>query len=884
MTKKCQKCRRANPRDAAYCYFDGIVLDGHAGGDIPADGSAMNLGAKPFTVPLIFPSGRKCYNFIELSLACNEEAPAALDLLSKGHLETFLAGQGRTDLANAAHAAARAADRDRGLDDFLGRLPGFSTPPRLHVEPVALDLGTLRVGDDKSGKLVLHNKGMRLLCGSASCDVPWLSLGDGAPVQSRVFQFRARDSLAVRVVGRHLHAFDKPQEAAIVLESNGGAITIAVRVFVPVKPFPEGILAGALSPRQLAHKAKESPKEAAGLIESGAVAGWYAANGWTYPVPGPQASGVAAVQQLFEALGLVKPPHVELSEDAIQLRGAAGQKVEYVLTALTQENRSVVAHGSSDQAWLSVGPTLFRGRSAFLPLLIAVVPGKPGETLHALISVSANGNQVFNVPVTLTVSGPPSAAPKPIAPVAQPAPARVPTFPAIPPPAPSPPAPAVARRSPAWTLTPAVLLIAMVLGAALRDYMAPAHQAEPVIEAALDPAPRIEIRFHDEKRNDELETLWLTDPHPTMRFGVVMLRKGKPAGEGINLTRLTFDPWGRTNNTCLRFDGKDERLFGGAAGNWEERAAKNWKDDKGQDHDGIRSIWVCDDKKITVTQFVELVRGEQSRLLDTCRVRYRIDNAKNGLERPVGIRFLLDSFIGGNDGVPFTIPGDSDLCDTMRDLPKQAKDKKLPDFLQALERPDLAHPGTIAHLRLKLEGMETPERVTLGAWPNEKLRVLDRKAAGPSTLWDVPLLPLKSFDLDDSAIVIYWKEQPLKPGASREVGFEYGLWDLARAGGRLGVTVDGAFRPDSELTVIAYVNRSALDKDQTVTLALPDGFKFLQGDKTQGVPKLPEGQKTGNVPLTWTVQAGPTGRYELTVSSSAGASQTLKVEIRKSIY
>ena len=357
------------------------------------------------------------------------------------------------------------------------------------------------------------------------------------------------------------------------------------------------------------------------------------------------------------------------------------------------------------------------------------------------------------------------------------------------------------------TLLPAVLLIAIIAGA-LHAIIGPRRiKPHRCPEVTLDSVPRIEIRFHDEKRNDALEKLWLTDPQPTMRFGVVMLRQGQPAGQGVNLTRLTFDPWGRTNNTCLRFDGKDERLFGGAGGSWAERAAKTWKDDKGQDHEGVRSIWVCDDKKITVTQFVELVRGEQSRLLDTCRVRYQIDNAKDGLERQVGIRFLLDSFIGGNDGVPFTIPGDSALCDTMKDLPAQAKDQKIPDFLQAQEKPDLARPGTIAHLRLNLENLETPARVTLGAWPNEKLRVLDRQAAGPSTLWNVPLLPLKSFDLDDSAIVIYWNEQPLKPGAKREVGFEYGLWNLVRTGGRLAATVDGAFRPDGALTVIAYVSR-----------------------------------------------------------------------------
>ena len=70
-----------------------------------------------------------------------------------------------------------------------------------------------------------------------------------------------------------------------------------------------------------------------------------------------------------------------------------------------------------------------------------------------------------------------------------------------------------------------------------------------------------------------------------MRFGVVMLNnKGQEIGQGAGVRRLTFDPWGRTNNACLRFDGKDERLFRGPKGRWEETFAKEWKDDQGQDH------------------------------------------------------------------------------------------------------------------------------------------------------------------------------------------------------------------------------------------------------------------------------------------------------------
>src|SRR5262249_39358529 len=146
----------------------------------------------------------------------------------------------------------------------------------------------------------------------------WLSLGDGPVVKSKMFQFSGQTVLPLRILGRHLRAYHKPQEAEVRLESNGGSITVMVRVQVPVQPFPGGVRAGALSPRQVAEKAREAPKEAAVLIESGAVARWYRANGWDYPVVGPTASGMAAVQQLFEALGLVKTPRVELSEDAIE--------------------------------------------------------------------------------------------------------------------------------------------------------------------------------------------------------------------------------------------------------------------------------------------------------------------------------------------------------------------------------------------------------------------------------------------------------------------------------------------------------------------------------------------------------------------------------------
>jgi hypothetical protein len=337
------------------------------------------------------------------------------EVLQKGYLQSFLGTQGRADLAAVAGIAARAADPERGLDDFLGRLPATAlVPAHLRVEPAMIDLGTMRPGEDRRCELLLHNDGMRLLYGSAVCEGrSWLTLGEGAPQKRKLFQFSHQAVLPVRVWGPHLRAYHKPQQAEIRLESSGGTVTVTVRVQVPVVPFAEGALAGAQSPRQLAEKARAQPREAAALIESGAVASWYASNGWTYPVPGPTASGMAAVQQLLETLGLTKAPQVELSEDAIRLQGLPGERVEYVLAVVSQENRAAVAHGLSDQPWLQIGPTISRGRSAFLPLTIPSVPDQPRARLHAHITVFANGGQRFRVPLTLSVTPatPVSAAP-----------------------------------------------------------------------------------------------------------------------------------------------------------------------------------------------------------------------------------------------------------------------------------------------------------------------------------------------------------------------------------------------------------------------------------------------------------------------------------------
>src|SRR5262245_8272083 len=131
MAQVCTQCSRVNPPEAIYCHYDGLALvQQTAISRRPAPGS------QTFPSPFVFPSGRTCSTFDQLAIACQEEWAAALDLLKKGFLASFLGGIGRADLALAAQEAMRFPDLERGLDRLLAKFPSrVLAPPKLRIEP-----------------------------------------------------------------------------------------------------------------------------------------------------------------------------------------------------------------------------------------------------------------------------------------------------------------------------------------------------------------------------------------------------------------------------------------------------------------------------------------------------------------------------------------------------------------------------------------------------------------------------------------------------------------------------------------------------------------------------------------------------------------------------
>lgn len=365
----------------------------------------------------------------------------------------------------------------------------------------------------------------------------------------------------------------------------------------------------------------------------------------------------------------------------------------------------------------------------------------------------------------------------------------------------------------------------------------------PIEDAPIDPQPRVIYQYD-----------------PRMSFGLTVVKD--PAGKPIRKL-LTYSPLGDTNHTLVRIDGQDLPL-GAFGGQWQERDRR----------DGNRSMstWVA--KGVHVRQILEIVPskqavevapGQRRRLLNTCLVRYEIEN-KDGKDHAVGLRIMVDTLIGTNDGVPFAVPTMQGMVNTFKDF---ATADQVPDFIQALEIPNLANPGTVGHMTLKLGGdVEPPSRVVLTAWT----------FATPNLAWNVPVRNMGR----DSAVVLYWNaDRALKPNEKRNLGFAYGLGQVAggEGTGKLALTVNGTFLPGGTFTVTAYVQKPVAG--QTLTIELPKGFDCVRCQETEPVPAATVGAEGSNTStVTWTVRAGERGNYQLRVRSSTGIAQTQPLAIR----
>ena len=373
-----------------------------------------------------------------------------------------------------------------------------------------------------------------------------------------------------------------------------------------------------------------------------------------------------------------------------------------------------------------------------------------------------------------------------------------------------------------------------------------------------------------EARSNDLQ-VGVTFTPTTGRFGLICTQLADPLDKAER-KKLTRDRNGTSNNTVFRVDGY-EYILG------HETSNNRWRREKGKlikeapiagvplDR-GWQSIMANEQHMVAITQDVQLIVNPQTLLHDTVLVTYTIKNEDRSNDRSVGLRFMLDTFVGTADGVPIGVPSQGEpirppflIHGPMHGLQEFA-DKTIPDYLLAVESAELAKPGEVVSvLRPRLRGVEVPEKIVVCRWPAEH--------GSSEARWKWPYQAIHANpQAPDSCVVLYWAEQKMRPGETRRVGFTYGLGRLADPDSKEEtIAAKGAdqlrlFAPAVRVSkpsfITAYVKGG---KGEMATLTLPEDVELAAGQAASLA--VPAPGPAGYAPICWQVVVKKPGQHLL---------------------
>jgi hypothetical protein len=268
---------------------------------------------------------------------------------------------------------------------------------------------------------------------------------------------------------------------------------------------------------------------------------------------------------------------------------------------------------------------------------------------------------------------------------------------------------------------------------------------------------------------------------------------------------------------------------------------------------------------VEITQELGFARGPMTRVKDSVRIAYRVTNRGNA-SRTVGLRVLLDTMLGSNDGAPLRA-GERAISTVTR-----LAGQEIPDYWQAFD--SLSQPAVIAQGTLRADGLTPPDRLEMVDWGT--------LADAP---WDFPFPGGADFtrrgeEEQDTAVALYWEPVTLEPGESRTYMTLYGVGgvSLSPAQLSLGLTapaeLDYQYADMKASPVVVYVENSGgfASRRTTCTLELPKGLRLEEDNATAELGLLKPGETRQ---LSWRIM--PTGEETgLLRIAAAAASENLE--------
>jgi len=270
---------------------------------------------------------------------------------------------------------------------------------------------------------------------------------------------------------------------------------------------------------------------------------------------------------------------------------------------------------------------------------------------------------------------------------------------------------------------------------------------------------------------------------------------------------------------------------------------------------------------VQLTQTLSIVKGSSSGRYDTGEIKYIVLNTDN-MPHSIGIRIMLDTMLGTNDGAPFRIPGTGAVTTEM-----EWDEEHISPYYQAFD--NLNNPTVQSQGTLIGGNALRPDRFVTAGWNHINDSPWDFTTNWGDDYWwgDYGY---------DSAAGIYWEPVTLQAGESKSFVTYYGLG---------GMDIDLQPPLVSALTApnsMVFLNEVSGGNPFTLTIYL--------SNTSPGVTEAAQGVSTVlNLPDGLELASGETARhdipnleigaeyqtsYKIKVQSSAAEAQTYSVKIR----
>ena len=276
-------------------------------------------------------------------------------------------------------------------------------------------------------------------------------------------------------------------------------------------------------------------------------------------------------------------------------------------------------------------------------------------------------------------------------------------------------------------------------------------------------------------------------------------------------------------------------------------------------------------ENIKVEQILSIVKSNTTGLNDTAQIKYRLTNNSEQIKE-VGLRIMLDTMLGKNDGAPFRLADQAITTDSL------FLKEELPIFWQAFD--SISNPTVTSQGTFKGPGVTEPDEVYFADWGS--------LADGQ---WNFDFNPGEEFVRKgeyeiDSAVAMVW--EPITIGPDEEVTYvtNYGLGGIEVVPGllALGITSPSEFTYDQNnqyFPVVAYIENTSdiTAKNVIAEINLPNSFDG--GDEIKEIGNL---QSRETTQVIWQVRKSAEEiPGNMTYSVKVSADNTDSNQVQRSI-